>query len=78
MPLKSHTSKYKVTAKKNNPFSFAVDGGRLLITIKGEESPHLLSANTTHALLNLLFTNRADILAESCGYVRRSGIIDDI
>ena len=43
-------------------FTFCLDDGCLLIKI-GDDYPCPLSPKTTHQLFNLLFINRADIIA---------------
>lgn len=43
-------------------FTFCMDGACLLVKI-GDDYPCPLSPKTTHQLFNLLFINRADIIA---------------
>jgi hypothetical protein len=47
---------------KGHSFTFAMDGPCLLIKLQGQDYPCPLSAKDTHALLNLLYTNRHDII----------------
>jgi hypothetical protein len=51
-----------VVVTEDHSFTFAMDEGCLLIKIKGADYPCPLSAKDTHALLNLLWINRLDII----------------
>jgi hypothetical protein len=47
---------------KGHSFTFAMDGPCLLIKLQGQDYPCPLSAKDTHALLNLLWINRTEII----------------